>query len=264
MNKLSALMLLFLTSCSVAAYSGRMTPLPPGLTLQEVEQRHHLIYRGSNAQELDKTKGTCNGFVVSETMIYTAEHCVKKLYPFLEDGRPLEKLVSLHEQDIAILGTDTIETAVREAPVYTGKLDIGDEAYIVVQTSQENKRELLRDFPKQVRQISPELLEIKGEILAYHPKITSFDSSCNKIPAVDLFFIDAPGRLGFSGSPVFVKRDREYYLFGLGRSVRIPGHSFCNGIVAQDNAITFSVIPNPPYTELVRVDEQKKDKNARN
>ena len=52
MKKLSALMLLLLSYCSSTTYSSFNTRLPHGLTTQEVEQRHVLIYIEKNQKKI--------------------------------------------------------------------------------------------------------------------------------------------------------------------------------------------------------------------
>ena len=246
MNKVSALLLLFLASCS-AAVSRRYLPAVPGLTLQEVEERHRIVYR-----DLPNGRATCNGFAVDSLTVYTAEHCAQGASPFLGDGTSLETILSLPERDLVILSPEVPLAGLRKAPLYEGKLHLGDVITLVVYASDKRKMELVEEFPQQAEPTPSGLLQISGPIINFWENLMMLNKSCEPYHLRNVYTIAAPGRRGFSGGPVFVAIGERYYLAGFAVAIERPGETQCTKTLMERNAVTFSPIYDLSLPHLVQ------------
>ena len=195
--------------------------------------------------------------MIDDVTVYTANHCVQDGTPSFEDGTALEELVSFPERDISILSLKTTQKMFPKAPLYERELKVGDKVYLIVGVDQKKRTELLDEFPEQIEVTSNQLLKISGKIIEAYQNRAFKDKNCEPYQLLDTYTIAAPGRLGFSGAPVLVQINEQYYLAGFVAAIERPGESHCNKILMTRNAVVFSAIFSWSYTQLVRAEDKK-------
>ncbi|MBS3124205.1 hypothetical protein J4437_06260 [Candidatus Woesearchaeota archaeon] len=131
----------------------------------------------------------------------------------------------------------------RSVPLYQKQLELGDEVTYFVRTGSSKINEIIDKYKSQVTLIKDGLLIISGTIITRGYE-TMLDSTCKRYNTQEMYVVDAPGRHGFSGSPVFVNKDGKYLLAGILVAVGIKGNSYCNNPPAEADTIVFSGINN--------------------